>query len=136
VVIAVPLMLERQPRFTVAELNEIQSIPEYIEDNAKIIALDNNTAVWLLGWLPDYYTGGPGLFDFPSWTYEQWEKFLYGPRGERLTLLLDLQERPLYFMTSALFYNHYGDHVKPFLADPCFEQVEGTPLLKVVCGPK
>ncbi|MDP7454775.1 MAG: hypothetical protein QF809_04545, partial [Candidatus Peribacteraceae bacterium] len=82
---------------------------------AKIIALENNAAVWLLGWLPEYYTGGPGLFDFPPWTYAQWESFLYGSNQDRYKMISSIHERPLYLMTSDLFYSYYGDHVKGFL---------------------
>jgi len=123
-----------RPQLDEQQLMEIQSISQYIEPEARVIALENLTAVWLLGWMPQYYTGGPGLFDFPAWTYEDWEAFLYGEHEDRLHLLSGL-ERPLYFMTSRLFFEHYGNYIKPFLADPCFEEVEGAPLLRVVCLP-
>ncbi|MBU0458182.1 hypothetical protein KJ652_05615 [Patescibacteria group bacterium] len=131
--VSILYVLNKEPRMSVEELERFLSIPRFVEDNAHIIALENNAAVWLLGWLPDYHTGGPGLFDFPAWTYEEWEKFIYGTHQERLQLMRTLGEHPLYFMTSSLFYAHYGEFAEPFVADECFEKVEGTPLLKVVC---
>ncbi|HCI03700.1 TPA: hypothetical protein DE059_02115, partial [Candidatus Peribacteria bacterium] len=124
-----------EPRMLPWELNEILSIRKLVEDDAEIIALDNNAAVWLLGWLPEYYTGGPGLFDFPPWTYEQWESFLYGSNQDRFKMISSIPERPLYLMTSDLFYNYYGEHVKGFLKDPCLKRVYGSPLYRVICDP-
>ena len=118
------------------EFEMILSVKEYVEADAKIIALENKAAVWLLGWLPEYYTGGPGLFDFPPWEYKQWESFLYGSNKDRYALVTSIQERPLYLMTSKLFYDHYGEYIQGFMNDPCFKKVEGAPLLKVVCNPE
>jgi|ETNmetMinimDraft_2_1059921.scaffolds.fasta_scaffold10764_2 hypothetical protein len=125
-----------EPRMIPEELNKILSIRKFVEDDAKIIALENNAAVWLLGWLPEYYTGGPGLFDFPPWTYAQWESFLYGSNQDRYKMISSIHERPLYLMTSDLFYSYYGDHVKGFLKDPCFKRVYGAPLYRVICSYK
>jgi len=132
---ALPGMLRWGPFADLDLLQNIEVLPQYIEDDAAIIALENQAAVWLLGWLPDYYIGGPGLFDFPNWKYAHWEKFLYGTHDDRVRLLSGIKKRPLYLMTSPFFFAHYGDFIKPFMADPCFEQVEGAPLLKVVCPP-
>jgi len=128
-----PQMMRWKPGFRTDVLRSIQSIPQYVEENATVIALDNISAVWLLGWLPQYFTGGPGLFDFPKWKYEDWETFLYGTDEERKEMLKAIKKRPIYFMTSPLFYRHYGDFIKGFLADPCFVHIEGAPLMKVVC---
>jgi len=131
--LSVKQMLRWEPRFNKEELSEIAKIPEFVEKDAHIIALENNAAVWLLGWLPDYHTGGPGLFDFPAWTYPQWERFIYGSHDERLLLMRSIDVHPLYFMTSKLFFKHYGEFAQAFLSDPCFEKVEGSSLIKVVC---
>ncbi|PIR49134.1 hypothetical protein COU80_00065 [Candidatus Peregrinibacteria bacterium CG10_big_fil_rev_8_21_14_0_10_55_24] len=133
--LSVTWMLRWEPGTSVEALQSIQALPAAIESDAAVIALENQMAVRLLGWLPEHQTGGPGLFDYPPWTYDDWEQFLYGSHDERLDLLSALQERPLYFMTSPLFYEYYGEYVKAFLADPCFEHVKNAPLLRVTCMP-
>ncbi|MCF7844894.1 MAG: hypothetical protein K9M03_03650 [Kiritimatiellales bacterium] len=130
---SVTQMLRWDLKFSSTELEDIKSIPQYIEDDASIIALENFSAVWLLGWLPDYYTGGPGLFDFPEWDYKDWEYFLLGSHDDRVRLISRIEQRPLYFMSSTLFHRYYGKRIREFLADDCFEKVEGAPLYKVVC---
>ncbi|MBU2213682.1 hypothetical protein KKC44_04125 [Patescibacteria group bacterium] len=132
--LSVPQMLRWELEFSTEELIAIESIPEYVEEDASIIALENFAAVWLLGWLPGYHTGGPGLFDFPAWEYGDWEDFFFKTHEDRLRLLSSVKERPLYLMTSTLFYRHYGKSIRPFLEDGCFEKVEGAPLYRVVCG--
>ncbi|MBU0766248.1 hypothetical protein KKF55_00465 [Patescibacteria group bacterium] len=131
--LSIPQMLRWELNFSTEELKAIESIPKFVEEDASIVALENFSAVWLLGWLPDYYTGGPGLFDFPAWDYSDWEYLLFGTHDDRVRLISSVQQRPLYFMTSTLFHRHYGKSIQPFLEDECFEKVEGAPLYKVVC---
>jgi len=133
--LSIQQMLYWEPRYDARILASIEGIPQIVEKDATVIALENETAVWLLGWLPDLQTGGPGLFDEPAWTYQQWEELLYGTHVQRLALL-DGMTRPLYFVASPLFFSYYGDAVKGFLADSCLKKVEGTMLLKVVCEPR
>jgi hypothetical protein len=127
-----PLMFEWKPQFSRAELMAIERLSSVVEDDAAIISLENRAAVWIRGWLPDTQVGAPGLFDFPAWGSTEWEAFLYGSNEERHALLNDLP-RPLYFFTTPLFFSHYGDSIRGFMSDSCFELVEGTALLRVNC---
>ena len=105
-----------------------------IPQDSSVIALENNAAPVALGWLPHHKTGGPGLFGRPYFSYRGWERFLYGSHDDRRTLLSHPHlSPPLYFLTSPLFHQHYGEYVKGFLADPCFKHVDDLPLLEVTC---
>ncbi|MFH0770991.1 MAG: hypothetical protein V1926_06520 [Candidatus Peregrinibacteria bacterium] len=128
-----PLQAVRHSSFVDGSmLRTFAALSDVIEPNAAIISLENQSGVWLLGMMPDHLIGAPGLFDYPGWSYPMWEKFLYGSHEDRLGLLAPLP-RPLYFLTSDFFLRYYGSFADAFLKDPCFEQVQGTELLRVIC---
>jgi hypothetical protein len=105
---------------------------EVLQGSSPIIALDNAAAPWLLGWLTDREVGGPGIFDVPGWTKEQWENFLYGSQDVRAALLGTLPQGTLFVLTP-LFTDYYGVYVEGFLGDPCLVQ-RGEWVMESVCG--
>ena len=128
-------MLLRTPSFSLARLNNIVKLGDVLPKDSAIIALENESGPWLLGWLPQQRAGAPGLFDVPGWSYDQWERFLYGADADRKSLLSALRGETYFYLTPS-FLQYYGDHVKAFLHDPCLVPVKGQPLLRSVCTPK
>lgn len=124
----------RKPRFGVYELNQISSLPEHIEPDATVIALENISGMWLRGWLPRHKVGAPGLFDFPNWTYEDWLMFVDGSSEDRRNLLEELEE-PVYFLLSPAFTQFYKERASAVITDPCLQVVVDAPLLRSICSP-
>jgi len=133
-VISLQSTLLREPAFTRRQVEEIVSLDSVLPDGAAIIALENVSGPWLLGWLPDHAVGAPGLFDLPGWTYEQWELFLYGTNADRESLLSALHGN-VYFYLSQSFLSYYGDKAEIVLRDPCLKRISDQPLLHSVCTP-
>jgi len=123
----------RTPRFGARELLQITSLPDNIEYDAVVIALENVSGAWLRGWLPYHRIGAPGLFDYPDWSYEVWEVFIDGKQSERKELLAELKG-PVYFLLSPTFAKFYGERGNRIIADPCLRLVPDAPLLHSVCS--
>lgn len=127
------VMVDRTPNVDKDTLTIYRTLPLQVPEGATVIALENESAFWLRGWLPYHTVGGPGVLDYPGWTYEDWEKFIYGTHAERQGLLSSLPEET-YFVITPIFLQYYGNDVYDFLADTCFEEVPRAPLLKSVCS--
>lgn len=97
-----------------------------------LIVLDNVSAPWILGWLPERSIGGPGLFNVPGWTYPQWEAFIYGSHEEREELLRPLPSNT-HFLLTPFFMEHYGVHAESLLTDTCLRRVSPT-LFQSLCS--
>ncbi|MDA1292638.1 MAG: hypothetical protein O3A81_02565 [bacterium] len=123
----------RKPRFGTYELSQISSLPEHIEPDASVIALENISGMWLRGWLPLHRIGAPGLFDYPEWSYADWELFIDGSNEQRRTLLEELEE-PVYFLLTPSFSRFYGSRANAIINDPCLRVVVDAPLLQSVCS--
>lgn len=124
---------ERVPVINMDTYWAIQSSAlEVSTGSAPVIALDNAGAPWLLGWLPERTIGGPGIFDLPGWTKDQWGQFLYGTHEERRLLLFGLPQGTLFVLTP-LFTDHYGEYVKGFYGDPCLQK-RGEWVMESMCG--
>jgi hypothetical protein len=120
------------PRFDGAALQALQEAGNFVPPSATLLALENQSAPYLLGWLPHVRVGAPGLFHLPGWTYEQWEQFLFQGADVRAALLKDVP-RPLYLFVSPYFRSYYGEKGEALLRDPCLQET-GHPLLRrVVC---
>lgn len=114
--------------FAIVKQTSKRAFPEH----ATIISLDNTSAPWLLGWMPDYRIGAPGLFDTPGWTYAQWEQALYGDSAARRSMLESLPA-DTFFLETPVLHEHYKEAINPFLADPCLEVVVPH-VLRVSCA--
>ncbi len=123
----------RTPSFNAKEIAKIKSVPGSIQPDASVIALENISGMWLLGWLPYRKVGAPGLFDYPNWTYEQWGVFIDGSSADRKSLLQTL-EGSVYFFLSPTFVNFYKDRALKIISDPCFRIVDDAPLLESLCS--
>ena len=125
------VMKLRQPEISMQSFNLITTLEEMIPAGVNVIALENKSATWMVGWLPDNPVAGPGLF-WLNWTYQQWEKLLLGTDDDRKSLFSSLTG-PTYFVITPEFLQYYGDKVNGFMNDPCVSPIEGTPLLEVTC---
>lgn len=130
--ISVQTAMLRRPIFSFERLSEIIALESVLPADSSIIALENQSGPWLLGWLPEHRIGAPGLFDLPGWTYEEWEGFLYGTDAERKALLERLSGDVYFYLTPA-FIQYYGEHIEGFLHDRCLRRVENLPLIHSEC---
>jgi hypothetical protein len=122
----------RSPSIDIQTFRSIQELQGLVPKGAMIIALDNQSAPYVLGWLPDAEAGGPGLFSYPGWSYVQWETFITKGHAEREALLSTLP-RPLFVYAPTFFRTFYGDIAARVLADPCFQPTSDPFLYRVVC---
>jgi hypothetical protein len=132
-VIGFQAMQLRAPRFSARELTQITALSNTIEPDASVIALENISGTWLRGWLPYRKIGAPGLFDYPNWSYDQWETFVDGTQKDRKALLQELKG-PVYFLLSPAFTRFYGDRAQNIILDPCMSIIEDAPLIKSLCS--
>ncbi len=132
-VVSLQVSLTRVPLFSRQELLKIVSLRETLPPNAAVIALEDVSGPWLLGWLPDLRVGAPGLLDFPVWTYEDWQAFIDGSNADRKALLAGLQG-PVYFFFTKTFTDYYGERADHLFNDPCLKKLDGQPLLESVCS--
>ena len=126
-------MMLREPQVPREYLQQVEVVGTVVPEGSTIIALENVSGTWLLGWLPHHIVGAPGLFEYPGWTYEEWEMFIDGKDSERKILLQGLQG-DVYFFDGPLFEQFYGNRAQRVLNDPCLEQILGMPLLHSVCS--
>ena len=132
-VISWKAMMLREPQLPMSALQDIVNMQEVLPEEATVIALENVSGMWLLGWLPHYTVGAPGMFDVPDWTYEDWEIFIDGTTSER-KLLLNAIHGEVYFYANALFTSYYGERAESVLADPCLKKVPNTSLVRSSCS--
>lgn len=99
-----------------------------------VLALENESAVLLRGWLPDRHVGGPGLFE-SQWGLAEWEVFLLGTPAERSLMLARLPWRPIFVFATPYFREYYGEYAEEFLRDPCFASTASPMLLHAACLP-
>jgi hypothetical protein len=126
------VVLLRQPDIDIETFEIIRSLESVVPEEALVLTLENKSTTWLRGWLPSNDVAGPGLFSLP-WSREQWEQLLYGSHTEKQALLR-LLPGEVYLLLTPLFYDFYGEQANIFIADSCFEKVEGAPLLHVTCN--
>ncbi len=122
----------RVPDISSLDFKVVSNLEELVPEDAYVIALENRTATWMLGWLPMNKVAAPGLFNL-NWDYETWEKFLLGSEKDR-SLLLKKLKGPVYFVITPLLINYYKDQLQGFVDDPCIEIVPNTPLLRSLCS--
>lgn len=132
-VMTVRAMGLRKPHFSAQQIQQIAELHSVLPKDASVIAMENVTGTWLRGWLPSFRVGAPGLFDYPNWTYEQWEMFIDGSQAERRSLLKTLDGQ-VFFLVTAPFTRFYGERAERVLNDPCLQPVEGAPLLRSICS--
>lgn len=126
----------RGPIIPLQELKTIQSLESTLPEGTAIVTLDNVTAPWLLGWMPRYTVGAPGLFDYPKdGTIEEWEKFILGENADREQILLRFK-KDLYLYISPIFMEHYREYAQNVINDPCLHHINGTPLYHSLCRPQ
>ncbi|MBI3336033.1 hypothetical protein HYZ98_00515 [Candidatus Peregrinibacteria bacterium] len=124
---------QRIPNVDAATFHVIRSLPSGLPHDATIIALEDQTAILLRGWLPFHHVGGPGLFEL-SWSEEEWENFLLGSPAERRPYFERLKD-PTFFFISPYFRSYYGERAETFLRDPCLERTEHPYLMYSICFP-
>lgn len=127
------VIVTRGPLIDKETFNAILDAREIVPENGYVLALENESAVVLRGWMADRHVAGPGLFE-STWTYTQWERFLVGTTAERSTLF-DTLPRPAFVFVSPLFHSYYGEYSKILLSDPCLRQTSQPLLYTVVCAP-
>ena len=123
----------RQPTIRASDIERIETVAHFLPKNASIIAMENISGTWLRGWAPDQRIGAPGLFDYPGWSYEQWEQFIDGSNAERKALLETL-EGDVYFLLTPTFTGYYGERANAVLRDPCLVALSGAPVLLSQCS--
>tara|TARA_Y100000310_G_scaffold218027_1_gene219162 strand:+ start:887 stop:2296 length:1410 start_codon:yes stop_codon:yes gene_type:complete len=123
----------RVPEIQQRHLTAIQQVSTTIPEEASVIVLENISGPWLRGWRLSGQVGAPGLFDYPGWTYSDWELFIDGTNADRKTLLSGL-EGDVYFLVTPTFTGFYGERAKKIFDDPCLSRVENEPLLVSVCS--
>jgi hypothetical protein len=133
IALTLKVMAVRLPRITTDTLLEIERLNEILPPDAKVVALENVTGMWLLGWTEVRTVGAPGLFDFPAWNYAKWEKFIDG-RPEQRKAILGSIDGPLYFYVSDYFTRYYGERSQNVLKDPCLKQIDKA-VLHSICSP-
>ena len=131
-VLSVQAALQRLPKVDAATFSVVRSLPSGLPHDATVIALEDQSAVLLRGWLPFHRVGGPGLFEL-SWSYEEWEKFLLGSPKERRPYFERLED-PTFFFISPYFRSYYSEHAEAFLRDPCLQRTEHPYLIRSVCS--
>lgn len=127
------VIVTRGPLITDETFKAVLATERIVPADGYVLALENESAVVLRGWLPDRHVAGPGLFE-STWTYGQWETFLTGDSEGRKTLFATLP-RPAFVFTSPLFFSYYGDYSQLLLSDPCLRQTSEPLLYAVVCAP-
>ncbi len=122
----------REPLLDAETFHSIQALESIVPKGATVIALENQSAPYLLGWLPEANIGGPGLFSLPGWSYAQWETFLMGEHAARVALIARLN-RPLYVYAPAFFHDFYQERGAALLRDSCFHPTADPALFSVHC---
>ncbi len=126
------VMLLRQPVIPMTDMQAIASLERFLPQDAFILALDNQSAPFLRGWLPYHHVGAPGLFE-SAWSMQQWRDFIVGNHQKRLDLLKDLPGT-VYIYSSTYFHQYYGWIADDFLKDPCFQPTNYPQLFLVTCS--
>lgn len=113
-------------------IRHIQDFSRHIEADATLIVPENQTAPAILGWAPSFDLIAPGLFG-NDWPQKKWDTFVFGTTEERKEIVSQLPV-PTYVVLAPAFHRLYtGDNTDSFLSDPCFEAVQGTILLRIIC---
>lgn len=123
----------RTPQVRAEDIALITHAARMIPEGSSVITLENFSSPWVRGWIPYHTVGAPGLFDYPGWSYGEWESFITGTDEDRRTLLQGLSGA-VYFFLSPAFYNYYGERAGGVLHDPCLQKVNGAPLLLSLCS--
>lgn len=123
----------RQPTIKASDIERIEAVAQFLPADASVIAMENISGTWLRGWAPRQRVGAPGLFDYPGWTYEQWEQFIDGADADRRALLQTL-EGDVYFLLTPAFTGFYGQRANAVISDPCLTPLSGAPLLLSRCS--
>jgi hypothetical protein len=127
---SVKTILHRVPIVDASTFRIVEELSAQIPEDSFVIALEDQSAMVLRGWLPHHHVGGAGLFEL-VWSYEDWERFLIGTHQQRSALLRRVSA-PASLFVSPQFLQYYGENAKAFLADPCFEETEVTYVFDIV----
>ena len=114
-----------RPELDSTLVHRIAIIGSAIPKRSVVLTLDNITAPWMLGFMPHARLVAPGIFE--SRTEDEWTRFLYGSREERLAFLRTF-ERPLFLYASPVFDAFYPPEVKALFDDRC---LDSTPYAEV-----
>jgi hypothetical protein len=117
--------LDSEPLIAQQEFEEIQSLDQYLEENATVVVTDRRYSPWIKG-----YVGAPviapGLFDENLMDQTQWNDFWYNSTSR--PGYLNLYKEPLYV--------HVGSRQGQMTFDDCFSLVHNgtTKLYSYTCG--
>jgi hypothetical protein len=114
-----------------ATLNRVTRMGNRLPQGAYVLALEDEGAMMLRGWLPDQRVEGPGLFGMP-WGYGQWEALFLGTPQQRRTLLRSLPSGTVLF-TGPRFALYYGQVAHAFVTDPCLARGEEEYFYTIAC---
>jgi len=126
-------MILRQPQVPREYIEQVEALQFVVPEGDTIIALENVSGTWLLGWLPNHTIGAPGLFEYPGWTYDEWALFIDGSASNRKRLLQGMQG-DVYFFVGPFFSQFYAERAQGVLNDPCLEHVPNAQLLHSICS--
>ncbi len=105
-----------RPDIDKATLERLQIMSAYVPKDSTVLVLENITAPWVLGYIPQALVVAPGIFESP--TEAQWTEFLFGSHAERMAYLRTLK-MPLFLYASSVFKSYYPSDVTSLLTDPC-----------------
>lgn len=115
--------LNSKPLITQPQLELIQQLSN-TEENSWVMSISSQYSPWLQG-----YSGrkviAPGLFDYDTWSKEQWQEFWNNASSEKTIELMSVYQKPIYLFAGSKEFNN-----------PCFSiylEKEGNKILRYSC---
>ncbi len=126
------LAAKREPAVPAQTFTAARAIESQVPSDALVVALENQSAWLVRGYLPHHRVENPGVFD-SAWNYDQWKAFLLGTFAERKAFLATLKS-PVYLFVTPFFREYYKQSADAFLSDPCFAQTDTPWLIRSICS--
>lgn len=131
----VDMMKERRPVISAETFTAVQNLHSAVPAGSTVVGLENVTALWIRGWLPDHDVWAPGFFDQIG-TKEEWDSFIFGTVDDQSSAMYH-RNVPLYFFLPPEYVAVYQDAAVRLLQHPCLETVEGQSFLyHSLCTPE
>ena len=115
------VITQRLPSVSLHTYQVVRALPALVPPGTTVLDLENLSAWFVRGFLPEHQVGAPGLLDWPDWTIETWEKFIITSSHAEFAEMLKAMPQPLVLFASPDFHGYYGAAARRFVDDPCME---------------
>lgn len=113
-------------------LDAITPVGDVLDEGDFVLVPENQSAPFVLGWLPDQRVAAPGLYGF-RWSRDEWDDVIFGSSEKRSAVLKKLPAESYMIITPSFFRMYPKDTANALLADPCLAPVQGASLFKITC---